>query len=130
MFALNAILTPLQSRLYASKSVESFRNEPFIVACRKPAIQNLYAAGTSIASIAVKEIIGKEVEMANKNKQFDSLQGKQGNDSQGIETLQSEKSEQDSEKPTGKAAQGNVEGLQKGGSRGNSNQGNSSIRGS
>jgi hypothetical protein len=67
--------------------------------------------------------------MANKNKQFDSLQGKQGNDSEGIETLQSGKPEQDSGKPTGKAAQENAEGLQQGGSRGNSNQGNYSTRG-
>jgi hypothetical protein len=80
-----------------------------------------------LPQIRMTSFVHKEIEMANKNKQFDSLQGKQGNDSEGIETLQERGA--DSGKPSGEAAEGNSENLQQGGSRGNSNQGNYSTRG-
>lgn len=67
--------------------------------------------------------------MANKNKQFDSIQGKQGNDSEGIETLQGGRGKPDAGEFSAEAAIDNPDGLQQGGSRGNSNQGNSSTSG-
>jgi hypothetical protein len=62
--------------------------------------------------------------MADKNKQFDSIQGKQGNDSEGIQSLQNAQRKQSSGEQTELDELTNSEGLQQGGSRGNSNQGN------
>jgi hypothetical protein len=62
--------------------------------------------------------------MADKNKQFDSIQGKQGNDSEGIPSLQNAQRKQESENQTERDELPNPDGLQQGGNRGNSNQGN------
>ena len=109
--------------LYASEPVKP-DNPPLNVENVRHTKNAGLARPLRLYEMALNYLNMKELEMSDKNKQFDSLQGKQGNDSEGIPSLQNTQGKQNSEKQTEQDEQTNSEGLQQGGNRGNSNQGN------